>query len=132
MANKITIHPFQPKDLDGVVALLNKELTADPITSEIFQRKVLLDANFEAEGAPVAKLGDRIVGFMLGMHRKYLMEDQKPDFDRGYISLIAVDRDFQRQGIGTRLWEHVQTFLNPKAQKSRLWEHSHQIISSQA
>lgn len=120
MANEIVIKPFQPKDLDGVVALLNQEMTADPITSEIFQRKALLDANFEPEGAPVAKLGDRVVGFMLGMHRKYLMEDQKPDFDRGYISLIAVDRNFQRQGIGTKLWEHVQSFFKARGAKAAI------------
>jgi len=114
MMDEVAIRPFESDDLDGVVALLNKELTVDPTTSEIFQRKVLLDANFDPLGAPVAKVGDHIVGFALGMHRKYLMEDQKPDFDRGYISLIAVEREFQRKGIGTRLWTHLQDFFRRK------------------
>lgn len=116
-AETVTIAPFQPADLNGVVALINRELTVDPTTSEIFQRKVLLDLNFDPQGAPVARDGERIVGFMLGSVRRYLMEDQVPDTDRGYISLIAVDREYQRQGIGTRLWEHVRDFFKSRGAK---------------
>lgn len=111
MADNILIAPFQSQDLDAVVALLNREMTADPMSSETFQRKVLLDPNFDPEGAPVAKDGDKVVGFMLGVVRKYLMEDQPSDLDRGWISLIAVDKDYQRKGIGTKLWEQVKQFF---------------------
>lgn len=110
----VTISPFQPADLDGVVDLLNREMTADPTTSANFQRRVLLDLNFDVNGAPVARDGDRIVGFMCGMVRKYLMEDQAPDLDRGYITLLAVDRDYRRQGIATRLWEQVKVFFRSR------------------
>jgi mycothiol synthase len=111
MADKVTIAPFQSADLDGVLDLLNRELTADPIPSAVFQRKVLLDINFNPQGAPVAKIGGKVVGFMLGNVRTHPMEDQHPDYDRGYISLVAVDRAHQRQGIGTMLWEQVKSYL---------------------
>ena len=111
---EITISPFQPGDLEGVLSVLNRTLTTDPITSEVFQRKVLLDLSFNPEGAPVVKDGDKVVGFMLGQVRKYLMEEQAPDFDRGYIVLMAVDPDYQRKGMGSRLWEHVQAYFKSK------------------
>ena len=119
-ADKISISPFRPEDLDGVVGLLNRELTADPITSEVFQRKVLLDMNFKPEGAPVAKAGDRVVGFMLGIVRSHPMEDAIADFDRGWITLAAVDRDFQRRGIGSRLWKHVKGYFKSAGAKVAL------------
>lgn len=119
-ADRVSIHPFQPEDLDGVVALLNREMTADPTTSENFQRRVLLDLNFDPQGAPVARDGDKVVGFMCGMVRKYLMEDQKPDTDRGFITLLAVDKDYQRRGVGTKLWEHVKDYFKSKGAKVAL------------
>ena len=104
--NNITISPFQPGDLEGVVSLINREMTADPTTSANFQRRVLLDLNFDVKGAPVARDGDKIVGFMCGMVRKYLMEDQAPDLDRGYITLLAVDRPIllRLHASNTRAW----------------------------
>lgn len=118
--DQITIGPFQPGDLEGVVSLINREMTADPTTSANFQRRVLLDLNFDPKGAPVAKDGDRIVGFMCGMVRKYLMEDQAPDLDRGYITLAAVDSGYRRRGIGTRLWEQVKTYFQSRDVKAAI------------
>lgn len=115
--DRVSIKPFQPNDVEGVVALINREMTADPTTSANFQRRVLLDLNFSPEGAPVAKDGDRIVGFMCGMVRKYLIEDQAPDLDRGYITLLAVDGKYRRRGIGTRLWEQVKTYFKSRGAK---------------
>jgi ribosomal protein S18 acetylase RimI-like enzyme len=117
MAWEVTIRPFEPKDVGGVIELLNRVLIPDPMTSEVFQERVLLDLNFDPQGAPVAKADGKIVGFMLGTVRKYLMEDQAPDTDRGYITLIAVDSDYQRRGIGTKLWEHVHAYFKSRGAK---------------
>ena len=116
----IAISPFSPDDLEGVVSLLNREMTADPTTSANFQRRVLLDLNFDASGAPVAKDGERIVGFMCGMVRKYLMEDQAPDLDRGYITLLAVDGEYRRRGIATRLWEQVRSYFESRGVRAAI------------
>lgn len=107
----ITIKPFQSGYLEGVVDLLNAELHADKISTTDFQHKVLLDPNFRTEGAPVARYGDRIVGFMLGLTRKHPLEDAAPDFNKGWLTLMAVDKDFQRQGIGSRLLDYVLSYL---------------------
>lgn len=94
-----------------VVALLNRCLPADPITIETFQRKVLIDPNFDAHGAPVACAGREVVGFALGLTRRFRLEDAAPDFDRSWITLIAVDERFRRRGIGTGLVREMESYF---------------------
>jgi len=93
------------------VALLNRCLTADPITSETFQRKVLLDQNFDQRGALVALGGSRVVGFALGLVRRFKLEDAPPDFDRSWITLIGVEAGYRRRGIGRRLVEGLEEWF---------------------
>ena len=93
------------------MALLNRCLTADPITSETFQRKVLLDQNFDQRGALVALGGSRVVGFALGLVRRFKLEDAPPDFDRSWITLIGVEAGYRRRGIGRRLVEGLEEWF---------------------
>lgn len=111
MPDGISINAYRPDDLREIVSLLDRELHADPISIEGFERKVLLDVNFRADGALVARCGGRIVGFILALLRKHPLEDATPDFDRGWITLMAVDKDFQRRGIGSSLLGHATDFL---------------------
>ena len=111
MSDRIEIVPYQPNDIHGVVALLNRCLTADPITSETFQRKVLLDQNFDTRGALVALDGRRTIGFGLGMVRRFPLEDTPPDFDRSWITLLAVDADYRRQKIGTKIVTALEDYF---------------------
>lgn len=119
-AEKVSIGAFQPGDLDGVLRLLNRTLNADPMSSEVFQRKVVLDINFHPDGAPVARSGDEVVGFMLGLVRKYPLEDGAPDFDRGWITLMAVEPRLQRQRIGSRLLQHLLDYFQA-SNRTSVW-----------
>ena len=112
MTWETTIRPYEPADINAVVALLNRCLTADPITSETFQRKALLDQNFDPRGALVALDGARAVGFALGLVRKFKIEDQAPDFDRSWITLIGVDADFRRRGIARQLVARLEGYFH--------------------
>jgi GNAT superfamily N-acetyltransferase len=111
------IRPFVPTDLAPVVELLNRTLHADQITPETFVRKVLLDQNFDPAGALVAEEAG-VVGFALGIVRKHLIEDQTPDFDRGYLTLIAVAPEFQRKGTGTELLKRLYAYYQAGGAKS--------------
>lgn len=97
------LRPYKSSDISDIVSLLNRCLHADPLTSDIFQQKVLLDINFDPNLALVAQVDSLIVGFALSMTRKFPLENAAPDFDRGWITLIAVDEHFRRNGIGTEL-----------------------------
>ncbi len=113
----VRIEPFAGEWLQGVVAVLQAALHADPISPSLFVRKVLLDPNFEPEGARVALRGERVVGFGLALARRTPLEDAPPDTDRGYLTLMGVHPDYQRQGIGTRLLEQLEDFLRARARR---------------
>ncbi|MDH7602912.1 MAG: GNAT family N-acetyltransferase [Armatimonadota bacterium] len=111
MSHSIIIRGYENGDIHAVVDLLNRALTKDPVTSETFQRKVLLDPNFDRRGALAALDGEKLVGFALGLVRKYKLEDAPPDFDRSWITLIAVDADYRRRGIGRALVSRLEDWF---------------------
>jgi GNAT superfamily N-acetyltransferase len=107
-----TIRPFQPGDLDLVLILLGTAMRADPISRQRFSQQVLLDANFRIDGAPVAEnTNGELVAFCLSIARQVPLENAPPDADRGYITLMAVRPDHQRQGIGSRLLAAAEAYL---------------------
>ena len=109
--SETTIRPFEPNDLASVLRVLAESMTADPITEARFTRQVLLDANVRADGMPVAMRGDNVIGFCLSIARQMPLENAPSDADRGYITLLGVAPDAQRQGVGTRLLEHAESYL---------------------
>src|SRR6185436_9027 len=97
------VRPFRPNDLPGVLRVLADAMPADPISEARFTRQVLLDPNVRLNGMPVAVRGGRVVGFCLAIARQTPLENAPSDADRGYITLLAVAPDAQRQGVGARL-----------------------------
>ncbi len=117
MDTQVNIRSYEPWDICEVVALLNRNLTADPLTIEAFQRKVLLDQNYDPRGSLVAYCEDTIVGYALGMVRRFPLEDAAPDFDRSWISLFAIDEDYRQMGIGTRLANRLEEYFKERGCK---------------
>ncbi|MCS6950619.1 MAG: GNAT family N-acetyltransferase [bacterium] len=111
------ILPFTGELLDRVVTLLQQTLHADPISRSLFVRKVLIDPNFDPEGALVAMAEGQVVGFALGIARRLPLEDAPPDGDRGYITLLAVHPHWQRRGIGSQLLQRVESYLRSRDRK---------------
>ena len=139
MSDRIDIAPYQPDDIHSVVAVLGRCLAAEAITSETFARKVLLDQNFDTRGALVARDGSRVVCFGLGMVRRFQLEDTPPtfreqssrdnsnatttfreqgsrnngvsDFDRSWITLLAVDAEYRRRKIGTKIVAALEDYF---------------------
>ena len=113
----LQITPFQPADLSALSRVLAGAMPVDPISESRFVRQVLLDPNFRAEGAPVAKVGDEVAGFCLSLARQVPLENATSDADRGYITLFAVAPKFQRQGIGSKLLAHAEDYLRAQGRK---------------
>src|SRR6266536_2748370 len=101
--SELAIVPFDSRELPGVLEVLTQAMHADAISESRFARQVLLDPNFRPEGAPIARLNGRVIGFCLSIARQLPLENAAPDHDRGYITLLAVKPSEQRHGIGTRL-----------------------------
>jgi mycothiol synthase len=106
-----TISPYHPSDHDPVLALLAEAMPRDPISSARFTRQVLLDPNFRSEGALVARIDAEVVGFCLAIARQVPLENAPLDADRGYITMMAVRPDHQRQGLGAALLQRAEAFL---------------------
>jgi len=113
----VTIRPFQPRDLSGVLRVLAQGMHVEAIPESRFVRQVLLDANFRAEGAPVAVRGDEAIGFCLSIARQTPLENAPPDGDRGYVTLIGVLPAEQRRGVGSQLLAAAEAYLREQGRK---------------
>jgi GNAT superfamily N-acetyltransferase len=118
MQELVSIHPLQPSYLEEVSRLLASELHADFISPWTLVHKVLLDKNFSPESTLVAKVGNRIVGFMHGISEHHPPESAELDAKHGWITLMAVDHHYQRQGIGGKLLERIIAYLKRQKVKS--------------
>jgi mycothiol synthase len=112
--------PYQSGDLQGVVGVLAQAMPQDPISPARFTQQVLLDPNFRSEGALVARRDGQIAGFCLAMARQVPLENAPPDGDRGYVTLIGVLPEFQRQGIGSQLLTRAEAYLRAQG-RSTVW-----------
>ena len=115
MSQEIQIRPLEPGDLDGVLAVQREAMPHDPISAARFTRQVLLDANFQPAGMPVAVAGDEVVGFCLSLARQVPLENAPSDSERGYITLLAVRPAWKRQGIGGKLLAEAETYLRSQS-----------------
>jgi len=81
--------------------MLAAAMPVEAITPEKFARHILLDPNYRADGALVAKAGNCVAGFIYSAMRREPLNEA--DARKGYITAIGVDQRYLRQGIGTQL-----------------------------
>lgn len=84
-----------------LLELWNEAATYDPVTAQVFHEKIWGDADFDEELTLVAIEADVPVAFAQSVVRQH---DSVP---RGYVKLVAVAPQHQRQGIGRRLLEQL-------------------------
>lgn len=98
------IRTYKSSDEVQVINVWNQCLTKDPVSTEIYHKKILLDPNFDPELCLVAVDGnDSVIGYCLGIVRKYPYGDRGTEPERGWIPVMFVHPDYQRQGIGSEL-----------------------------
>lgn len=105
------IKRYSQKYENEVVVLWNKTLTADPITVHKFRKQALFDDNFDPELCLVAIKDDRVIGFLLATKRKFPYLERGLEPTRGWINVMFVDKEHQREGIGESLVKHAETKL---------------------
>jgi GNAT superfamily N-acetyltransferase len=108
-----------PPDWDErLPPLFARTLPREGITAERFVRQVLLDPNFQPDGAFCAQEAGETVGFCLAIARQVPLENAPPEGDRGYVTLLCVAPDRQRQGIGRRLLQAAERWLGSQGRRS--------------
>lgn len=113
---QIPIRSYVGGDEAEILDLWARVLTRDPIDPATFYQKFLLDPNFDPASTLVAIDHDRVVGFVQAMVRRTpLGGDYEPEM--GWITALLVDPEYQRQNIGTRLLEQVETWLQQQGRQ---------------
>ena len=125
--------PFKMKNLEGdtvqittydqkydqqVVDLWNRTLHADPIVIGKFRRQALFDENFDPSLCYVALDGEAVIGFCMGMRRKFPYMERGTEPDRGWIVALFVDEAWQRQRIGTALMRRAEEDMRAAGAKN--------------
>src|SRR5699024_5656459 len=108
---------YQSGDEKQIVKLWNDVLWKDPITSERFRNLVLLDVNFDPKGLRVAFDDDKLVGCIFAVRRLSPMFGTDLEEDNGWITFFFVDKNYQKNGIGSKLMQQAKSFLKENNRK---------------
>ena len=94
---------LQRGDRDAVLDLWNRAVQFDALAAAVFEEKTCGDPDFDPDLAVVAVDDGDVAGFAVGVVRG--------EAGRGYVKLLAVDPERQREGIGTALLEVIERRL---------------------
>lgn len=103
--------PYDYQYESQIISLWNRTLCADSINEVNFRKQILFDENFQKDLCLIALDGARVIGFILGMKRQFPYLDRGLEPERGWISLLFVDPEYQRRGIGRTLVKEVENRL---------------------
>lgn len=103
---------YNQKFEEDVVRLWNEELYLDKITNNKFQKQIMLDENYDNKLCLVYVDKGEVVGFILGIKRKFPYLERGLEPDRGWISVMFVKKDHQNKGVGSLLLEEVEQRLH--------------------
>jgi len=123
MKNEISIRAIKSNDVKEIVDLWNRTLVRDTISEERFVKWLFLDPDFNpvtTETCWIAERNGVIVGFTRAIIRTIPNDSLGLEERNGWIPVLFVDPELQRQGIGSRLLEKIIAYLKGKARK-HIW-----------
>jgi len=83
------VRGYLPGDEVGIVDCWNSVLKNDPISLDVFVRKVLLDPNFDSKGAILACREGLVVGYAQCMVRQYPNMYDGLEEEKGWLTVLA-------------------------------------------
>ena len=87
--NNYTLRTYRGGDESSIWRLWNQCLPKEGICWDQFLKKVLLDKNFDSDGAIVAEADGKIIGFAYCVIRRVPMEGTNLESDRGWLTVIC-------------------------------------------
>lgn len=113
----IKLLQFKAEDVNEVVNMWNEIVSEDsiyaPMSVEEFNGKFLKNPHYKNEGSVIAKLNDEIIGYGNAIYR----EGSDPETAPGFISMICVKKEYQRNGIGTKILKYLENYLQSEGRK---------------
>ncbi len=115
------IRPLTDRDDEAVLTLWNRSVRFDRMTPELLEEKIYEDPNYTRELVLVAEEQQRLRGFIAGTLRPSAI---------GFVKLVAVDPQYRRQGLGSRLLEALEVELKQRgSQRVRVFESAPNYLS---
>ena len=106
---------FEVKYLDAVVRLWNEDVAKvsiyKPFTNESFANKFLKNRFFENEGLKLLFDGEKLIGI-----GHAIVNDVQTS--PGFITFIAITKEYQRQGLGTKILHELEQYLIGKGKET--------------
>ena len=97
------IREYRESDFEAVLSLLNRNTIYDSFSDHLLEEKLYKDPNWDMHLTQVAEKDGILIGFMQGVARNVR------GTDIGYIKLMAVDDNYRRQGIATRMYREIES-----------------------
>ncbi len=104
------IRIMEREDLGQVMELWNESVAAHevvfyPLTEEYFEKKFLMNPNYDPKYSLVAVEDGNVIGFISGIAKKIFLPKETHENTPGFLTCIFADKAYRRQGIGTALLE---------------------------
>ena len=119
----VNMRAFRGADVESVVALWNRALRRDPISTGRFVAWLFGDPDYwpgADSGFFVATRGDELLGFVRAIIRRWPNDRVGLESECGWIPVLAVDPAHQRQSVGRALLEHAVAYLQAQNRR-RIW-----------
>jgi len=97
--------PLEARHLTAAAALCRREIAYLPFSEAILQDRILDDPDFDPDLNPTVWQGERLVAMASGAPPSEELQTA------GGVKLFAVASDLRRQGIATRLFDHIEERL---------------------
>ncbi len=103
------ITSFTDSDRSEVLSLWAEALPLDAVIENIFESRVLLDENFDAETFLLARENGTLVGFIIGAYaRRMPLGDADPNGNRCWITILAVHPNANMEKVGGELLSELE------------------------
>lgn len=116
-ASGLQIRQFNSGDTNELLQCWEAALPLDAITLDLFERKVLLDQNFERDSLKIAELDGRIAGFVSCFVLNKPIEKVGHREDTGYIQVMGVHPGFRGRGAGRGLLASAEEFFRARGRR---------------
>lgn len=94
-----------------MLELWNRCMLHDQVSLQKFRKQVIYDENFDSSLCLIAVEDEKLVGFILGMKRKFPYLERGLEPERGWINLMFVAPEYRRKGIGSALVREIEKRL---------------------
>ncbi len=102
---------------NDVVNLWNECCFFDPIDTTKFRNQAIFDDNFDEDLCLMALHENKLIGFILGTHRKFPYLERGLEPEKGWINVLFVDKNYRRQNIASKLYNEIESKLIEKGVK---------------